>query len=84
MVEEISKHPSNQAMKWSLLAALTKFTKSLEQKPHQKDLENFQCAQKRSSFEVRNKEDKIKDIRAINKKPNTLHWDNRKDVLRVS
>jgi hypothetical protein len=66
-------------MAWSMLVA---FSQTYSENQEQKAEWKVQSGQKRSQLQV--VEDVVaKEISAHRKKPSTLHWDHRKESLRV-
>jgi hypothetical protein len=67
---------------WFLLTVFSHvYSENCEQKAEQEGLKNLQFAEKRSTCNVGGKGSMAdEEIR----KPSTLHWHNRKDILRAS
>jgi hypothetical protein len=61
------------------------YSETWEQKADQENLKNVQYGKTRSRFKVVEKKDMAaKQNRAIRKKSCTLHWNSKKDALRLS
>jgi hypothetical protein len=74
-MKEISRQPIIQADVWVLLAGFSQvYSESCEQKAEWKNLKNVQFGQKGGSQKLWQKKCVVvKEIRAIKKKPSTLH-----------